>query len=142
MEGSIECLPGEDIDEVCRQFEDYLLEVARQDPWMKDHPPKIVWFGLRFEAGQTPIDNPLVQRLSEAAKFVTGTYPKVVGGGGTDLRLPVLYADSPSVLFGPTGSPIHTTDEYIEIESVVQVAQILARFILEWCEEVDHSKLG
>ena len=134
MEGSIECLPGEDIDEVCRQFEAYLHEVARQDAWMKAHPPHVEWFGLRYEAGLTPVDHPLVKGLSAAAAEIAGQKPAVVGGGGSDLRLPVLYANSASVLFGPGGSDIHVTDEYVEIDSVVETALIIGKFILDWCE--------
>ena len=137
MEGSIECLPGEDIDQVTAGFEAYLMETARQDAWFKEHPPKVEWFGLRFEAGETSSDHPLVEVLSRAAEAVTGSSPMVVGGGGSDLRLPVLYAASASVLFGPGGGAIHSTDEYVDISSVMEVAHILVEFILDWCQSVD-----
>lgn len=137
MEGSIECLPGEDIDQVTARFEAYLLDTSRQDDWMREHPPRIEWFGLRYEAGETPGDHPLVQGLADAAAAVTGTRPAIVGGGGSDLRLPVLYANSPSVLFGPFGGAIHSTDEYVDVESVMQIAHILGNFILEWCGVAD-----
>jgi acetylornithine deacetylase len=137
MEGSIECLPGEDIDKVMQQFEAYLLEAARQDEWMRQHPPRIEWFGLRYEAGLTQPDDPFVRSLSTAVETITGSQPIVVGGGGSDLRLPVLYANSPSVLFGPSGGAIHSTDEYVDVDSVMRVAQILGKFILDWCGTAD-----
>ncbi|MEJ2708125.1 MAG: ArgE/DapE family deacylase [Anaerolineales bacterium] len=134
MEGSIECLPGEDIELTKKQFRAYLLEAAKQDEWLRDNPPTIEWFGLRFEAGETATDDPLVSGLSAAAQAITGNKPAILGGGGSDLRLPVLYANSPSVLFGPAGGSIHSTDEYVEVDSVMQTAQIIAKFILDWCE--------
>ena len=134
MEGSLECLPGEDIVVVEERFRKYLLEAARQDEWMRAHPPRIEFFGLRFESGATEVDDPLVTCLSQAAEEVTGARPAVVGGGGSDLRIPLLYADSPSVLFGPQGGSIHSTDEYVEVDSVMDVAQIIGKFILDWCE--------
>lgn len=137
MEGSIECLPGEDIDRVTAEFEAYIMETAQQDAWLKEHPPRVEWFGLRFEAGETPSDHPLVEVLSQATEAVTGSLPMVVGGGGSDLRLPVLYAASPSVLFGPGGGAIHSTDEYVEIKSVMEVAHILAEFIMDWCQNAN-----
>lgn len=133
MEGSIECLPGEDIDQVMRQFEAYLLETARQDEWLRDHPPVIEWFGLRYEAGATALDDPLVTGLATVAEDILGRKPAIVGGGGSDLRLPLLHAGSASVLFGPAGGAIHSTDEYVEIASMMQVAQIVGKFILDWC---------
>lgn len=138
MEGSIECLPGEDIDQVTAQFEAYLLETSKQDTWMREHPPRIEWFGLRYEAGATAPDHPLVTGLAEAAATLTGRKPAVVGGGGSDLRLPVLYANSASVLFGPSGGAIHSTNEYVDVDSVMAVAKIVGKFILEWCGVADE----
>lgn len=134
MEGSIECLPGEDIDQICQQFSSYIHEVARQDEWMRDHPPTVEWFGLRYEAGITDPNHELVQLLTQVTRKTLGITPQVVGGGGSDLRLPVLYAQSPSVLFGPAGGAIHSTDEYVEIDSVMDVLRVLGHFILEWCQ--------
>lgn len=137
MEGSIECLPGEDIDQVAAQFEAYLLETSRQDDWMSEHPPRIEWFGLRYEAGETASEHPLVRELAESVESVTGSRPAIVGGGGSDLRLPVLYANSASVLFGPSGGAIHSTNEYVDVDSVMEVAHIIGKFILEWCGATD-----
>lgn len=134
MEGSIECLPGEDIDQVCQQFSSYIHEVAHQDEWMRDHPPTVEWFGLRYEAGLTDPNHELVQLLTKVTRKTLGITPQVVGGGGSDLRLPVLYAQSPSVLFGPAGGAIHSTDEYVEIDSVMDILRVLGHFILEWCQ--------
>jgi acetylornithine deacetylase len=75
-----------------------------------------------------------VTGLAAVAEAVRGVRPQVVGGGGSDLRIPLLYAGSPSVLFGPAGGSIHSTDEYVEIDSLMEVAQILGKFILDWCE--------
>jgi acetylornithine deacetylase len=134
MEGSLECLPGEDIAAVEERFRKFLLEAACQDEWMRQHPPRIEFFGLRYESGATDRNDPLVTGLAAAAEAVRGVRPQVVGGGGSDLRIPLLYAGSPSVLFGPAGGSIHSTDEYVEIDSLMEVAQILGKFILDWCE--------
>lgn len=133
MEGSLECMPGEDIHQVSQEFKQHLLEMAQKDEWLGLHPPEIEFFGLRLEAAKTDVEHPLVKGLLESTRQIIGKQPEVVGGGGSDLRIPVLYANSPSVLFGPAGGAIHSTDEYIEVDSAMQVAQILGRFILDWC---------
>ena len=134
MEGSLECLPGEDIERVKEKFRAYLLETYRQDAWMREHPPVIEFFGLRYEAGETPLDSPFIQQFTRSYESVAGRLPVYLGGGGSDLRLPVLYAASPSILFGARGGSIHSTDEYVEIDSMMEVAQIMGKFILDWCE--------
>jgi acetylornithine deacetylase len=133
MEGSLECLPGEDIAEIRQGFYDYILEVAKLDSWLKEHPPVIEWFGLWFESAETPQDSPMLHQFVASYQSVLGKSPAILGGGGSDLRLPILYANSHSAHFGPTGASIHSTDEYVEIDSVMQVAQVIGRFILDWC---------
>jgi acetylornithine deacetylase len=133
MEGTIECLPGEDIQEVKEKFKSYLMEWSCKDRWLKDHPLKVEWFGLWFDAAEVPVDHPFVLTLKQVAKSITGEDVWVGGGGGCDLRLPVLYADTPSVLFGPKGGLIHGTDEYVEFEEVMTCAKILAITAVEWC---------
>lgn len=137
MEGSLECLPGEDILQVREKFRAYLLQVAGQDEWLKEHPPQVEWFGLWFESAETPRDSPLISQFVASYNTVVGKDPMVVGGGGSDLRLPILYAHSPSAHFGPSGGAIHSTDEYVDIDSVMQVAQVIGRFILEWCRVLE-----
>ncbi len=133
MEGSIECLPGEEIEDIKLDFARHIQQAAQADDWLREHPPRLEYFGLRLESSLTDPDSELVQCLSQAAAAVTGSTPLVVGGGGSDLRLPIRYAGSPSVLFGPRGGAIHSTNEYVELDSVMEVAQILGRFILDWC---------
>ena len=64
---------------------------------------------------------------------VTGVRPVAVGAPGCDLRLPILYGDTPAVRFGPAGSPIHSTDEYVEFDQVVTCAALLALTAVNWC---------
>ncbi len=133
MEGTLECLPGEDIDEVKEQFARYVSKSAEGDPWLREHPPRLEWFGLYLEPAAVPADDPFVQTLVRVATEVNGTPPMVTGGGGNDLRLPVLYAKKPGVLFGPRGGMVHSVDEYVEIEEVVKVAKTAAALAIEWC---------
>jgi len=133
MEGSIECLPGEDIHDVKERFKAYLLEWAARDDWLKDHPLEIQWFGLWFDAAHIEVDHPLVLTLAGLIEEVTGCRPVVTGAGGCDLRLPVLYGDIPAVLYGPAGGMIHSTDEYVEFEQVITCAKILALTAADWC---------
>lgn len=81
MEGSIECLPGEDIDQICQQFASFIYEVARQDEWMRQHPPIVEWFGLRYEAGLTDPNHEFVQLLAKSTQKNTWDYSANCGWG-------------------------------------------------------------
>ena len=133
MEGSIECLPGVDIEDRKKDFQQYIFQVAEQDEWLREHPPVFEWFGLRYESAEIPIDSPIIDCVRRASQTVLSKDVLPVGGGGSDLRLPVLYADSPCILYGPKGGAIHSTNEYVLVESIINVTKVVGRSILEWC---------
>lgn len=133
MEGTIECLPGENIHAVKDQFKKYLMEWSAKDAWLKDHPLKVEWFGLWFDAAEISPDHPYIQTIQEIVRETTDEDLLVGGGGGCDLRLPVLYGNTPAVLFGPKGGLIHGTDEYVEFEQVITCSKILALAATRWC---------
>lgn len=137
LEGSLECLPGEDIDEAKERFRNYLLLASRQDSWLRDHPPLIEWFGLRLESAEIAIDSPIVDCVRKASQMVLNKDVIPQGGGGSDLRLPVLYANSPCINYGPKGGAIHSTNEYVDLDSVLNVTRVVGKVILDWCEVVD-----
>lgn len=133
LEGSIECLPGENIQDIKQAFKQYLETWSAKDGWFKDHPLRLEWFGLWFDSAEIPTDHPMVTTLAGITESLTGEAVRVGGAGGCDLRLPVKYADTPAVLFGPKGGLIHSTDEYVEFEQVILCAKILARMAVTWC---------
>lgn len=137
MEGSLECLPGEDIDVAKERFKKYLLLAAKQDPWLIEHSPEIEWFGLRLESAEIPIDSPIVECVRNSSRFVLNKDVIPLGGGGSDLRLPVLYANSPCINYGPKGGAIHSTNEYVDLDSVLNVTKVIGKVILDWCEVAD-----
>lgn len=133
LEGTIECLPGEDIHEVVRDFERYLRKATERDPFLREHPIRFEPFGLFFDASAIDPEGPFVRTLAAATEEITGEAPTVLGGGGSDLRLPVLYANCPTVLFGPGGGPIHSVDEWVEIQQVVDLLKICVLTAVDWC---------
>lgn len=133
MEGSLECLPGEDIKEVKKDFKRFLLRVAESDEWLRKNPPSIDWFGLSFESSIAPPDHELVSIVKQNGKTVVGLPPKIVGGGGSDLRCLTKYAQTPAFIFGPGGGGFHGVDEFLDLDELINVTKILALTILDWC---------
>lgn len=133
LEGTIECLPGEDIHAVTDAFEAYLREVAAGDPWLREHPFRFERFGLWFDAAALDPEDAFVVALRRAAVQAIGREPEVTGGGGSDLRLPLVYASCPTVLWGPAGGPIHSVDEWVDIEQMVEMLKVCLVAAVEWC---------
>lgn len=133
MEGTIECLPNEDIQKVKADFKAYLDEWGAKDPWFKNHPIKLEWFGLWFESAEIAPENPLAVNLAGKVKAFLNKTPMIAGAGGCDLRIPIKYGNTPAVLFGPSGGKIHSVDEYVDFEEVMSVVKILVSFAIDWC---------
>ena len=59
----------------------------------------------------------------------------MIGGGGSDLRLPILHAGCPTVLWGPGGGPIHSVDEWVAIDQLVAMLTASLVAAVAWCGE-------
>lgn len=77
----------------------------------------------------TSPDTPLVQELGEAVKRVTQQTPTLYREHyGSDARF---YSAEgiPSVCFGPSGTGMHGEEEWVDIESLIQVYDVLWDFV-------------
>ena len=51
-------LPGEELEPFKRLVTERIQKVAAQDPWLRQHPPTIEFFGGQFIAAETPAHSP------------------------------------------------------------------------------------
>jgi acetylornithine deacetylase len=112
-----------------------LHQASETDAWLGEHPPTLEWFEGQFESGQTPLDSPIVQSITDCHTRMFGVAPVVQGVTyGSDLRLFTNHGGIPAVLYGP-GSVLnaHTVDEFVNLEEVVAATKVLALIVSEWC---------
>ncbi|MGW6174241.1 ArgE/DapE family deacylase [Arthrobacter sp. NPDC055138] len=78
---------------------------------------------------------------SEAEDLLESTHLRAFGTGlGSfttpgylDGRVFTLYADTPTLVYGPVSEAIHGFDERVSVESVRRITQSIALFIANWC---------
>jgi acetylornithine deacetylase len=135
-EGRYGILPGETITEARHLFEEKIQDVAKNDPWLTDHPPLVEWFEGQFEPASTPLDSDLLKVLTECHLEVTGSAPGMHGVAyGSDMRFFTNNAAMPAVLYGPGNvAQAHSVNEFISLEQVFTAAQTIAYMIVRWCE--------
>jgi len=135
IEGTIECLPGEDILEVSNDLKRHIDKVVRKDGWLREHKPTVEWPSLCIESSEIDQDAPLALSMRESYEEITGK-TIAYGGfpGGCDMRLLTRYANTPTVIFGP-GSlrQAHAIDEFLSVKDLVRSVKIFALFLLKWC---------
>ncbi|EYD76205.1 acetylornithine deacetylase or succinyl-diaminopimelate desuccinylase [Rubellimicrobium mesophilum DSM 19309] len=103
--------------------------IAAADPDLL-RPPTVTLTGLRARGHLVDAGSPLVRDLSAAHRDAHGQAPRLhMLASTTDARF---YLDEgiPAVCFGPTGHDLHGIDESVELQSIVDAARTLARFLL------------
>ena len=116
-------------------FEQAVARAAEADPWLRDHPPVVEWWGGQFEPARIPADHPLVETVTGAFGDATGAAAHVEGMTyGADMRLLVNVASTPTLLFGPGDvRNSHRPNEYVPVEELVAAVRTLALTALRFC---------
>lgn len=135
-EGRLGFLPGETIEGMMQATKDRIAAAAQQDSWMREHPPTVEFFGGQFCAEEIAPDHELTLATLAAHKAITGSDTRVSAlTAGTDQRLWVHFTDSPALLYsGGVFAMAHQSDEYIEIEPLLETVAVLTQMTIDWCE--------
>jgi acetylornithine deacetylase len=134
-EGRLGVALGEPIEQARRQLEQSVAEACADDPWLRDHPVEVEWWGGQFAAGRLPPDSDLIDRVRAAHQAVNGGPLDVYGAPyGSDLRLLTGLGGVPSVQYGPGDAMLaHGPLESVPIEQVLTTARTLAALIVDVC---------
>lgn len=81
---------------------------------------------------EIPADHPLPQRLGMALASLKGAAAPVGMSFWTDAAV-LGMAGIPSVLFGPGGAGLHSTEEYVRVDDVETCRDVLAALAMNWC---------
>ena len=97
-----------------QEIEDKLASVANNDPWLKEHPPKLETGEWHYGA-EVDEDEPIV-KLGMAALEDLGIPPVLRGFGSlTDCIHLINYSNIPTISIGPDIKTAHMADEFAEI---------------------------
>ncbi|NTW00028.1 MAG: ArgE/DapE family deacylase, partial [Oscillochloris sp.] len=134
-EGRYGIAVGEDPMAARRELEDAVARAVDADPWLREHPPTLEWWGGMFDPASTPIGHPIVSQVTSAFANITGTPAALEGMTyGADMRLLVNVGKVPTVLFGPGDvRRAHRPDEYVDVEDLRVVVRTLVLTALRFC---------
>ena len=134
-EGRYGVAVGEDVAAARMVFEEAVARAASADPWLAKHPPRVEWWGGRFDPAETPPDDPVATSIAGAAGAVLGASPAVEGVTyGADMRLLANTGGIPTVMFGPGDVRVaHMPDEYVPLEDLEAAARVFVVAALRFC---------
>jgi len=121
-------LPGESAAEIEAELRALISGLEARDP---DFRATARGLGLRppYEiAGE----HPLVKIVGNSIRKIIGSVELAGMAAWTDTAL-LAAAGIPGVVFGPTGKGLHGSEEYVEVESVIQCAEVLRDLIEAIC---------
>ena len=134
-EGRVGLIPGEQIETFRETVADRIAAVARRDPWLRENPPKLEWFGGQFAPAEVPPDAPICEAVKRAHERATSEEPIVEGVPyGADMRLFIRFGGMPCVMYGAGDVNVaHAPDEYVSITELLTASKTVACLLAEWC---------
>jgi len=126
---------GEDLAAARAQFEATIAQAAAADPWLRQHPPIVTWWGGQFAPAAIASDAPIVGSITTALHRLNHRPVRVAGMTyGSDMRHLVNAGSIPTVLFGPGDvRRAHRPDEYVTVAELELVTRTLALAALYHC---------
>lgn len=136
IEGGVGFLPNRSMDQVKQEIRQVIESV--DDPWLQEHYT-LSFPKLHNDSYETDYSHPAVVTLKEVCQR-EGLASEVFGWNvSCDARLYAKIGDMPTIVFGAGSiTDAHARDEKIDFNDLVKSAEVIAKFIVEWCGAVDH----
>lgn len=131
--------PGQSIDAAKAEIEQVIMDAARENAFLRNSLPEIVYHGFHAEGYALSRDSSAhatsaIAALDAAHQSVSGEpLQREAITATTDARFFGLYADTPALVYGPRAEAIHGFNERVELESMRRVTKATALFIADWC---------
>ena len=126
-------LPGEGVEDVVSEVQQIVDRLSANDPEFR------ATVNAFFSRSSYEIDPSaeIVQIVKGAAQNVLGVEPEIYGELWWMDSALLANAGINTVIIGPTGGGLHSNEEWVEVESIVQLAYILQESITAYCGVAD-----
>lgn len=122
-------VPGETEEQVLAEIRALTSALAAEDATFKANVRAMLTRGS-FEVDRNA---PIVHAILGAATSVLGTKPEVIGEPYWMDAALLSAVGIDTVVIGPAGAGAHALEEWVELESVVQLTEILTKAATEFC---------
>lgn len=122
---------GEDVSAARQALEECVGDACARDPWLRDHPVEVQWWGGQFASGASSPDSEVIRHLADTHTHITGSIPEVFAAPyGSDLRLLSGIGGLPTVQYGPGDAGVaHAPNEYVLERELLLTHQVVSQYI-------------
>lgn len=133
-EGRLGVALGEPPEKARDHLEQAVAAACETDPWLRDHPVTVEWWGGQFASGRLPVDSDLMARVAAAHAVAGGGRQDTWGAPyGSDLRLMAGHG-IPTLHYGPGDAALaHGPHESVPLAEVAAAARTLTALALDVC---------
>jgi acetylornithine deacetylase len=117
-----------------------LVEAALKAAY-EAHPKKasvryeVLYQGFQAEGMLVDMNQPMIDTLKACHHAVAGGQMELIASTATtDARFFQLYGGIPATCYGPQSGNTHGIDEWVSIDSMMEVTQVLTLFMARWCQ--------
>jgi acetylornithine deacetylase len=121
-------LPGEAESIALEEVTAILEALSRDDPTFRGSAKAV----FSRPAYEVPADHALPRLLAEAVGAI-GATPRVTGASFWTDAAVLGHAGTPSILFGPGGAGLHSTEEYVNVADVLVCRDALVELTRRFC---------
>ena len=122
-------VPGETIDSTTAELRSILDTIAAEDPEFS----AVLRHTMSRQPYEIPKDHPFVELTCDAVQAVLGHRPDITGHSGWMDTAVLGSAGIPSVVLGPIGDGLHGDIEWVDLDSVHQMADMVAGVVRRFC---------
>ncbi|MEZ0168323.1 ArgE/DapE family deacylase [Microvirga sp. TS319] len=126
--------PGTPLASVRMMVEETIAATRARHPALAHSDIEISYRGFQAEGCVVDRGAPFMGVLAQAHRTVMGSDPTTLASTATtDIRFFELYGETPATCYGPSGGSYHGIDEWVSLDSILHVGEVLALFTAEWC---------
>lgn len=123
-------VPGNTADESLAEINRIIEKIATENESFKAEVKQIMW----RDPFETTKESELVKKLYNSSKEVLNREPVFIGHTWWEDSALTAKEGIDTVIMGPRGEGLHTTNEWVDIESVNELAEILFQTAIDYCK--------
>lgn len=124
--------PGRSPDQIMELVRTCVDDYAGRDSLLRKYPPTVKITGYSSEGYELDPESDFVKTAIHAHRAAGGAEPALVASTtSTDTRT-FVHAGTPAICFGPLVENLHSVEERVSVDELVEAAKKVGLFISEW----------